>query len=361
MASPRGYYFRELLHERKIVMKQVPEDKQTVNTEQQLNTLREKLMGNQAFAACRGKLGPRMTDFVTQFITEAESPTGFCNRWDDFFGKARVMGNLLAQFKRDGLTTAYDELFGALHSESHLFPGEVIPIEETTPVTLVMLDPKRTFLMLKWLLEEHWDSLNAYLEWKEGRLDREPSDLVKQLFEAFPTLEKHTTERRRRGDYEGDDLIAAYTDTVFSKFPMVTTSIKLFDDRCLLEHDQWNDHVEIGQHPFCLLLRMEQSEVLKMFSRKEQKLVATWQFNAPKMLKNYGVGLHPESFHAGFSKSHPALVSLGLSQGFGAVILTKNPMDRQWEGKHFFPTSWHSHAKSGTYGIAFYTNWPTEK
>ena len=324
----------------------MPEEK--LNSEKQLEILRDKLMGNQAFAVCRGKLGTPITGITSNLITETNSPTNFLDEWDEFFGKARVMTNLLAQFHREGMGVAYGELFAALQSKDHFFPGETVPIEKTRPVTLLMLEPTKTIVFLRWLLEEHWVTLRDYLYWKDvekisssyGQKVEQPSLLTKQLYEEFPTLEM--LARKHLDEYEGAELSSAYRETITNTF---SREILKNGDRAELVYSQWNDHVEnVGRIPFLYMFDMEQSKVLKLFSREDQKRVATWQFHLPKVIAlPIYIGLHPEEFHDDLEKVHPAFVSRGKSQGLGALTLLDNPVSGHNSGEDStYPTRWHS-------------------
>ncbi|MDE2188563.1 MAG: hypothetical protein KGJ35_02430 [Patescibacteria group bacterium] len=337
-------------------MKQVPEGKKKVNTEKQIQILREKLAGNQAFATCRGQLGHRVTGIVGEIIGKNPSPTAVLGEWDDFFGKARVMTNLLAQFQRDGLDVAYKELYSALESDRHLLPGETVPIKQTRPITVLMLEPERTVALLRWLLEDHWMSLRDYLDWKDGR-DRseapygkvsKPNPLTKRLYEQFPTLE--ALARKHRDKYEGLELLEAFKEQVIGSFAGYDLSKGKTGQ---LSQHQWNDHVEyVPNIPFVYIFEMEQSEVLKIFSREDQKRVATWQFNLPKTIPHTYVGLHPRSLQTRFEKSHPALMSRGMSNGLGGMVLKDDPCSGH-DKDHPYPISWYSQAKAGKYGMVF--------
>jgi hypothetical protein len=321
--SPRGCYFR-----RKTEMKT------TVPEEKQLELLLEKLAGNQAFATCRGKFG-NLLSIVEDF---GETPSAFCRRFDDFTGQARVMGNLLATLKRDGHDYAHDQLGNALKG-NHVFPGEVLPVEQTRPVTLVMFDPIKTVAMVKWLTQAYWMSLNAYLDFLDGQgktgFHNDDFELTKNLFELFPALEGYSRKRRKSGDYEGWDLAKAFDESVTDRFEAPEGASKL-----RLLRGQWNDHVEWDHsgHSTALgyMVEGDQASVLRKFSRETQKKIGTWQINLPKNQATCaGVcfGIHEESEHGISRKKHPAFTSKGTQSGLGVRFLKdygfrqKNPED----------------------------------
>lgn len=302
---------------------------EAVSAETQLGHLREKLLGNKSFRACRGKLNRSVADIINEFIDQVDNPTQFCKTWDEMNAAMRVMGNLLAQYKRDGYDVAYNELLLALKS-THIITGETIPFDETLPVTIVMFDPVRTSLMIRWIIDEHWQELNGYLNWVDSNgKDCQPSKLTEELFQNFPTLEAHCRERRRCGDYEGWDLSKAYHESVLSKFlvPKGWTPLKI-------GFGQWNDHIEIADQTFAfVVIGKDQAEVLSLFSREEQKSIATWHVNAPsdvmktnsERARYYCVGFHEGTEHWHQSQKHPALTSKGVQAGWGVRILTHCP------------------------------------
>jgi len=322
--------------------KQVPEG--VPSRDEQLASLRVELLGNKVFGRCRGRLRDLPDVFMTT-AKESSSPTQFCGEWDDFVGQWRVMGNLLAKFRRDGWGDAYAELEKALTSAQYLWPGETVPLEATEPMTLVMFDPIRTMAMIHWLLEGHWMDLNNYLDWKDGvkRGYGPPDPRVTELFGLFSTLEKHARHRREMQDYEGWDLRCAYEDSVMKIFPEIDGSIgsrlsprqigsKITALAASLRYYQWNDHVEISDHAFVFACQAEQGEVLKHFNRSQQERLATWQFQVPKVLMGNGVaiGLHLEEEYGRWQGMFPALVSHGVSGGLGGLIMT-NPAPEEYK------------------------------
>lgn len=321
-------------------MKRVPEGNANAESEQQLQALLEKLEGNQAFGMCRGKLGG-IANIMKGFMEDNTSPTAALGKWDDFFGKARVMMNTLATLQRDGQNVAFNDLFAALTDQNFLFPGEVLPVEQTRPLTLVMLEPKKTIAFLRWLLEDHWDTLRPYVFAPE----KERTELVTQLYAEFPSLEEQVRVFRNHG-YEGKELRAAYEIDVTSTFPekALQKGMKLE-----LVFQQWNDHIEgMGEIPFVYLFEMEQSEVLKLFSRKNQKRIATWRLDVPKSVAVASIGLHSLAYGKTKEKEFNKRISLlsrNESNGYSAIALRHDDS---------YNTAWHSHAKEGTYGIRFH-------
>lgn len=309
--------------------KQVPEgNKKSISPEKQLDILRKHLMGNHAFAICRGQFGKQIITVTNEMLDQTQSPNALLNQWDEFCGKTRVMANLLAQFKRKGLEIALDELTRALTIEGYAIPGETIPFELTQPITILMLDPERTMLMARWIIKDNWVELNNYLDWKKGLITDFAfgvESLAEQLFEMFPTLEEHTRVRRTQTDHVGLDLCRAYNDSVLFTFSEGVRHILKTAQKRRLEDNQFHEHIRIGNYPFLYVFQCEQSAVLSMFSREEQKRIATWQINAPKVLGEcYDVGVYPEDMHGQLHFAHPCLASKGVSHGLGAMIVIEN-------------------------------------
>jgi len=333
-------------------MKQVPEDKHKLSRKQQLETLRAHLAGNHAFAICRGKLGQDIGSIADNLIDEAFSPTNFLYRWDGFFGQVRVMTNLLAQLRRDGLNIAYRELSGALSDSDYLLPGETLPVEATRPITVLMLEPEKTITFLRWLLEAHPGELRKYLGWKDDQQNWQgdpPSQLTQKLYELFPALDE--LARKYRDGYPGTELSVAYRRTVaetFSFRPLKKGKV------CNLVYTQWNDDIEhVDEIPFIYFFEAEQSKVLRRFSRQDQKRVATWQLQVPKTVERFCIGLHPENLRIARQRLYPMFHSRGASHGFAVTVIDRNPL----KGKHPYPVTYNSSGEPGKYGMVFRPDW----
>lgn len=336
---------------------QVPENNTTkvvLSESEQLDLLRKKLSGNQVFGACRGNLGwVNIGDNIAMMTEHTPSPTACLAAWDAFVSQPRAMVNLLAQFKRDGHTYAFKHLLNALSKPDYLLPGETIPVEKTEPITVLMLDPKRTILLLRWLVERegHWMDLNSWLDIKDNR---EPESrlgmFANKLFKAFPTLEQHTRARRREGAYEGPDVVRAWYEAVYERFPKrLTDALKPCASEAIW--GQWNDHLEdIQDIPFVYVIRGEQSKILKLFSRKDQRRIATWQINVPVQRHEADdVTMYPETFESEYVKAHPHVQSLGASHGYKMMLSTLESRD---DSKTFGRLGC-NHGVPGKYGIRF--------
>jgi hypothetical protein len=312
--------------------KQVPE----VPKEQQIDDLINQLKSNDAFRQHRGRLRWGAS-FLSDLASKANSPSAFCRNWDALTGDLRVIGNMMAKLSRDDREFALSELTAALSDADHLFPGESHPIEKTVPVTLLMLDPDRTLLMIRWILECHWGDLGNYLDVKRGvKIDAafhkgERQTTTETLFAKFPSLEEETWKRIRGSLlwYVGPELFESHRRDVDQQYGHFKGGFGGFGGKnfkaLTVGWTQYNDDLEINYGKgFAYFVEADQKEVLSFFTRAEQKTVATWQFRViPETTNRLGhvnIGLHPESQHAHWERECVGATSLGFSQGLGAVM-----------------------------------------
>lgn len=316
--------------------KHVPEEKKVPSEEKQIEALRKELIGNRTFRSCRGKL----FDVFFKIVEKSENPTQFCSMWDGQTPDMLIMGNLLAKYKRDGWIFAYESLKNALMSDDYLFPEEIIPINQTIPFTAVMLEPKKTLTLVNWLLSVHWCELNCYLDEKDGAtgLTFHSSGLTHKLFENFPSLEEFCRERRMYYPYEGADLLKAYEKEICKSFgeDIFQDMESLKGQGLHLIQGQWNDHVEeVHSMYFVYAFPAEAKDILCKFNREQQKKMAVWTFNFPKIQMWEGfrpaIGLHVEQEQKKWFNKYPMNVSLNVSHGLGAVLNHSRIDDEKYE------------------------------
>lgn len=310
-------------------MKRVPEGTVVVpSREEQWRLLQEKLMGHEAFARLRGKMGHRLD--VRGLLQEAGSPSAFCETWDRSTADVRVMGNMVAQLMRDGWDDAAAALLNALYDFTYTFPGETVPIHETVPITVLIVDFPRTLAMIKWIRGGHWKDLDASI------LGEDCGKLARDLFNQFPSLARHSYERRQRGEYEGCDLVAAYQEDVLHQLRNIVGGYVKGIDNLQIAHGTYNDHLEVGQGVmgysvrFGFLFQEEQDTVLQRIPRELQHLVSTWHCRVPKKLfenkyRRLYFGFHPEDRHTEWAHKERSFPSIGCSNGCGMVILDAGP------------------------------------
>ncbi|MFZ5365147.1 MAG: hypothetical protein ACOZBH_03040 [Patescibacteria group bacterium] len=322
--------------------KQVPE-------EQQFEFLRQKLLGNEAFGRVRGTLGLIPDDelgILGTALAASESPTNFCQRWDQVSSDLRVFGNMLACFNRDGWEAASRELTRTLLDKTYRLPGETVPLHETEPVTVVVFDFSRTLTMIRWIRCAHWGDLNDYI--REINDDREsvavkgdwferniPRQLTIQLYESFPDLFRYI--REGSGEYDYLDLVQSYRNHALGDID--TSQLSKIGYFLRLAWQTYNVRFAIAGLCLGYFCRTDQAEVLSRFSRQQQNRIATWTVRLPRVLleeqkiSSLWIGFHPEQVHEDWKNVSNVYASLGCSNGYGVVVMN---------GKYYDPLRDHT-------------------
>ena len=296
-----------------------------INPKQQIEILLKILAGNTAFKTCRGRLNTQLAGLIKHVLDTEESPSEFLTTWKQFSTSVPEMIRLLEQFRIDGFNTAYDELLKALEFPGYILPYEVIPEEETEPVSVVLLDPRRTMIMLKWIIEGHWMDLQNYV----ARIDRGGhsghglGELCESVFKSFPNLEESVRRRMANNGGCGPELCEEYRETILTTFSAGVMEKLGRAQAKRLQSDQFSDRLLIDNQRFVYIVRAGQSEVLWWFTKEELKHVAVWQIHLPKILsvnvKTF-VGIHPEAMHGELRTVSPNLTSVDTSHGLGCII-----------------------------------------
>ncbi len=295
--------------------------------DEQLASLRQSLLGNQYFRKFRGQFGKDLSDHVERIIKDSPTPSQFLVNWQGWAQTAAVMGNLLAQYRRDEWTIAYHALHSALISPEYVIPGEIIPLEEVIPVTLVMIDPTRTFQLAEWLV------LANHKMWGEISWFRDVEDIsrisptTRDLFRMLPTLASQPIN--------GDNMIGTAITTAYTQAVRVhNTSFDGLKHKGLpVTHGQGEYQVggirdAFKDFNFVYAVMGEQDEVVKRFPRRDTTAeIATWQVSVPRAAENVYFGFHTENEHPHWQKQFPSLASSrGFSFGKGAIALPYNPI-----------------------------------
>jgi len=308
---------QDVLNSEEIAMNAIMPEKKTPSRLEQLVWLREKLMGNNAFCALRGNSRKSPSSVVYDvFKKRGATPTDFCRVWDEFHAQGRIMGNLLAQLKRDGWTDAYRELEEALDGH-HVIEGEDVPLEQTTPVTILMFEPELTFDLFRWAVShkkkdavEHFTGVCPDIE-------------LGSLESRMPSLRKYFEK------IDWDSFGQAYTDTVQLR-SRCRKAIEDIDDGLWFRDDQLSTDGKFfgrGRLFGFVFVDKSQAKILSAFSREEQKHLATWRINVPSILVKSSrgcpklLGFHEESCHSSYGKA-PFFASRGVTCGMGASLIT---------------------------------------
>lgn len=312
-------------------MNPVPEDIVVgpLSREQQLELLFQKLAGNKSFRSLRG----RFTENPGSLLSKTSSPSETLRYWDGLSKDIRVMLNLLAKFKRNGWTVAYSELLSALNS-SHVIEGEIIPVEDTTPMTAVIFDAGIALSLADWALTH---TLEDYKQFVLHRKDASRDPVLGNLHSALPTLEKIMAgwqESNFNQFWRGSTLLSGQAP-LFEEWKNILKPKFDFYHRTFLRLDPCGqEYVLACRYAFGILLQNVRSkELLEMVPRSKQERLGMWHFDVPTMLlpqmtgggdsSHFSFCLHPEEEHPRWSKMYPALISKNIQHGKGAVLLPR--------------------------------------
>lgn len=303
-------------------MKYVPEF-----TKEEMSFL-NKMLGSGAFQECRGKLEHSILSYILDEIEKSDSPTNFLKNFDNFFGKVRIVANSLAQLKRDDKSGLYeidscdDSLFSqlcfSLRSPNYVFPDEVISLEEARPVTILMLNPQRVLLMLKWINSKHFGL--------RKEKDKSFNDFTNGVMQAFPILKLYAQHAISSNNYSEYYVAQALSDDVVTKFSNLETKLKDVGWLILDSGLQLED-IEMWGYHWLYYFEGQQSDILKRFTRQEQKNIASWQFNLSKRIIKPCIELHPGNIHPIYKKRYLG-TSKGVSKGIGALAFSCMPVNR---------------------------------
>jgi len=118
----------------------------------------------------RGKLNPQMVDMLITMMEGAESRHQLNKDLDTWF--RTIKGTTTTAF---GIRGQGGDINSAVANQSMkqrnttVFPFEPIEEDKLVPVTLLMLDPERTLLMMRWICGQansfsHWTELDTALD-----------------------------------------------------------------------------------------------------------------------------------------------------------------------------------------------------
>lgn len=147
---------------------QFPEE--TLSENKQYELLLQRLAGNEALASWRKglqKRGDSAFPGVIELAEESRSPSAFIRGWEKIAGIQRVLGNIIAQLKRDGHGEAVTALINTLKHGIPL-PGEIEPITDLTHMHFVMPDAGE---ILPALLSHKGSGRENYQRWRRPGFD----------------------------------------------------------------------------------------------------------------------------------------------------------------------------------------------
>lgn len=319
-------------------MKTLPEaGKKPLGAEEQLRMLLKKLAGHKVFGRCRGVFEHLPIEDILEVDSDVPpSPSAIQKAFSKLVSDRKVMLTMLAQLKRDGYSVAFEELYRALCEEDRIITSETVPVEQTEPGVLVMIDPKHVFLTLRWMYTT--SQRDAYNWVTHGIIhpNRTPcGSLSSRFFGAFPYLihraSGYMSEPTPKSPFElilfdriewmRRELSSGLVGGSGNLLPMKVDPGKT---------DTWRVNPTVA----FFVRGKDQAEVLSCFEREEQDHIATWRFDYPKfdaykMMVHSSpgptmwIGFHPESEHERWQHQWPSYASRGVACGHGAVILDK--------------------------------------
>lgn len=350
--------------------------KQLSNSEKrrQQAELARLLIEKDFFKKCRGNQAPPAAlKFLKRMVLRTKSPAQFQREWNKWTESLFQAGLIWSRLRRDGQTEAAEKLWDSLIEPEFILPGEMP--QETTPVTLVMIDPVKTILLIHFLVKmgrtDFEDIHGQYPWWVEGAQGKgsrlkEFLDMRPKVLEAFPSLVRFAEAEYEKEDHGcyGKAFLYAYTHDVAN-----LRSLQQFKENwstgekgacrylhfagwqrpfCFMLLREWKDprfferHTcfrddlpspNPGQQPFAFVLALPEKKARDLFRADEQEKIATWEFAMPKCLykasvdetgfydfRGLFVGLHPIREHGLWRKRCPGLVSMNTSHGFGAIL-----------------------------------------
>lgn len=354
------------------------DQKSTLTALEQRKLLAEKLKGREFFERRReGKMPQKAFDLLYEFVTQlTTTPADFERDFNKLTRDLFHLGRLWSQLRRDGHTVAAQHLSEAIALSQFTLHGE--RFAETVPVTMLMLEPEKTTLMIRFLLLLERNELHFFNTWHRVRpwkggdeqFKTEFFEVRDALLQAFPSLQ--TLGERYEEEFPttvtgcGRPFLHAYRQDVASHYSAVwqmdenwSTGVKgairllhvhqIEEPFMTMRVRQWlspgggpqgffaREHKipegSQGCKPFAYMLLCPEAEVRQRFTTEQHQSIATWEFAMPEHLLHASarskgfyrhcdlpVGLHPMKDHDSWRECHPALVSRTTSHGYGAML-----------------------------------------
>jgi hypothetical protein len=325
------------------------------NKETQVAELCELLTGHETFSRHRGRSG-KLALLLRHVLDNSNSPSQAKRLWNELAADGRTLLKTLAQLDRSGHSAARKEMLTALTDSNFTFTGEEVPLSDTTAITIVMPDPVRTLMLLKWIMRTNKPSdLMRHIEYCEHpeqlyQPERWLCDKTLELVKAFPSiLERFNSRYNGPGSIMTDGvLMSSHCMDVLGRFNKFGgTPLNIAPNEQLVSglscvpgsfvkslEPGFRKINEAGQLAF--LIPGEQKEVIKSFDRNQQELVTTWQLRIPTAIwveaeieptecKGYGapyIEFFAESEQECHSRHNPSLTSKGVSHGVGVRWVT---------------------------------------
>ncbi len=341
--------------------------------------------GNKILEQLRGKFTQEQLDLFLELL--AETPRRTKKDLDAFISQLRVILCKLAAFKRDGKLELFEHICKALTDPTYRFPGEIVPLDQTVPVTLLVCKPEIMFKVLSFLKRDdiqHGRELTravAKVSRNEDlqKIDKEILEIIKLL----PSCRQYCHPSREQymaylptymglGTAFDADVVKPFQEKInnalqdaqsFTKLPNGfailapatyelddlkifynpdTDEFKVFyqkeDDEQEEKLSYYEEDFEEYTIPypqqlfekhgkFAFLIASPIKQVLKCFTRQEQKQIAVWSFSIPKIALEMEtdflpmIGFYPPQDHDFWKRKKPCYTSKNNNRFAGAILI----------------------------------------
>jgi len=331
--------------------KQMPEG--VPSRDEQHRLLLEKMAGNDVFKRNRGTLDVSVLNVLLELIRVSKTRSEFRGKLDDFHGDLRVLGNWLAQYRQNGWEAASTAFEEALRTRTALLPGEIVPVDESIQITLVMFEPEKTRLLLD-LLEVHYGS-SVLLSALEGWGATRSKQAINKFLKAFNTFRRrygsiplqgnlHEDRLRKlyqavRNSYEAE-VLRKYIYEKGEVFPITldfNARNPKKDSSGWLSFN-WKNLCWYATTPVLFWSFDDEKKLLSSFSREERKSIAVWTINFSQILfdrameqRFFAFGIHDESEHETWKKEILSLCSRNCSHGMGTIAFSPRSLRDRYD------------------------------
>jgi hypothetical protein len=300
------------------------------------------------FRDYRGKLGEFESLFTRIFTDKkfafySDTVANFKRNCGGILGADLVvLGVKVMQLIRDGQQDYAHEVLRALYRKNYKLPCEISP-GKLVPYTLVMLEPKKTVAIIRWVLSRIFPEELIYYYHPERKChDRPISQENGKIHEALPSLWKYVqiADKESMIHSNNDFVRLAYAEDVLQKY--ISEIVSLYDaggKGLFLNHSPqnlsyndafssdceginvrfiWKGFEEIPDdllhfsRYLAFIVKGEQEEIRGKFPRTAD--IATWQLRLPENNfpdEKFHIGIHEVNAHQNWCSKWPMFVNKG--------------------------------------------------
>jgi hypothetical protein len=309
------------------------------NSQAELAFLKDRVYNNESIYRLRGRWKS-----LTEIDESIHKRTKVSEVEADIkqYGKDLVVAAVLkAKLRRDGQVTAEDFLASILLDSWRILDGEEFPQEWMRHLTLYMLRPDKTLLLIELLRRNSPPHLCRAITSGEyySEVGKDDAERLDQAFPAARDLFKQEGPEKA-----GPAIMAAYALDVLSNYPSLptvakyleifaSTSIKYYYD---LRYDKVADILKACGSPFnpesysalipafAFLTEGRRDDVLMQLGDPEGRTVAVWEFVIPKFvdeLRNTTIAFNAKPKFRALPGYNLPFMSINLDLGFGALLI----------------------------------------